>query len=341
MNKMKFNGNIPGDAEKQWAAYLNGESDILEHCDLDETKKKELAEAWEAAGNQYSFSAADPEKGWNNLQSKIRKSDKPNKTRMFKIRFFKYAATIVMMIGIGFATYQIVRPPKIIPEIPVMMVLAETDAHPVNVIRVTLPDGSTVKLNASSKIEYPEHFGAGIRNVKLSGEAFFEVTKDSVHPFRIETANASVEVLGTSFNVAAYPNSDRVVVNVETGKVKLTPVAEGKEGHKFAILPAGQKGWLKINEGEIGQEKALDPNYAAWVTKVITFQRTPLSEVFSVLENTYQLKFRIENKELGKIPYTANFANLNPDYIIDVIARTHHLQVKKIGDEIILARRTN
>jgi hypothetical protein len=63
--------------------------------------------------------------------------------------------------------------------------------------------------------------------------------------------------------------------------------------------------------------------------------------VFTVLENTYHLKFRIENNELGKIPYTANFANLDPDYIIDIIARTHHLQVKRNGDEIILAKRTN
>ena len=337
---MKFNDNIQSDAEKQWTAYLNGEPGILENCDLDETQKKELTDVWEAAGNNYSFSAADPQKGWINLQSKIRKSDKSVKFKVFKIRFFKYAATIVMMIGIGFATYQILRPPKIVSEIAVRMVLAETNAHPVDVICVTLPDGSTVKLNASSKIEYPEHFSAGIRKVKLSGEAFFEVTKDSIHPFRIETANASVEVLGTSFNVAAYPNSDRVVVNVETGKVKLTHVTEGKAGNNFAILPAGQRGWLKINEGVIGQEKALDSNYASWISKVITFQRTPLSEVFNVLENTYHMKFRIENPELGKIPYTANFANLNPDYIIDVIARTNHLQVKKNGDEIILARRT-
>jgi ferric-dicitrate binding protein FerR (iron transport regulator) len=341
MRKMKFNDNIPGDAENQWTAYLNGEPDLLDICEMDENEKQKLTEVWEAVGLNYSYTAADPEKGWNNLQAKIRKSDKPKKIKLFKSELFKYAATIVMIIGIGFATYQIVKPPKMVPEIPVRMVLAETNAHPVDVTRITLPDGSKVKLNAGTKIEYPEHFGAAMRIVKLSGEAFFEVTKDSVHPFRIETLNASVEVLGTSFNVAAYPNSDRVVVNVETGRVKLTPVAEVKSGNKFAILPAGQRGWLKINEGVIGQEKGLDPNYAAWVTKVITFQRTPLSDVINVLENTYHLKLRIENPELGRIPYTANFANLNPDYIIDVIARTHHLQVKKHGDEILLSGRTN
>jgi ferric-dicitrate binding protein FerR (iron transport regulator) len=177
--------------------------------------------------------------------------------------------------------------------------------------------------------------------VKLSGEAFFEVTRDKTRPFIIETESASVAVLGTSFNVSAYSRAGLVEVNVETGKVKLTQHTEGKSVPKSAILPAGERGLLKIADGEIIQAEILAPNYSAWITKEINFQRTPLAEAFSVLENTYHVKIRMEDSEIGRIPYTANFADMKLDYIVEVIARTHKLEVKRNGDEIVFARVVN
>ena len=340
MRKMN-NDYLLEDEEKQWTAYLNGEPDLKEPINLDQKQKEEFAEVWEATGTSYSYSASDLDQGWRKLQNKIGKSESQQKSRLFRNTFFKYAATVIMVMGIGFATYQIIRTPEKIADIPAIMTFAQTGEHPALVSVLTLPDGSTVKLNANTKIEYPEHFASGIRKIKLSGEAFFEVTKDSMRPFRIETSNASVEVLGTSFNVSAYPESDKVEVNVETGKVKLSVNVKGTSLQKYAVLPAGNRGCVKISAGEISQTESLSPNYAAWITRVISFQRTPLAEVCSVMENTYHIKIRMENSKIGQIPYTANFANLNSDYIIEVLARTHHLQVKRNGDEIILARKTN
>jgi len=247
----------------------------------------------------------------------------------------------VMVVGIGFAAYHFIGTPEKQLNAPVMMVVAQTEAHPDNLTLISLPDGSMVKMNASTKIEYPEHFTASARRVKLSGEAFFEVTSDTACPFIIDTENASVEVLGTSFNVAAYPRSGLVEVNVETGKVKLTQITEGNSIPKSAILPAGERGWLKVADNEIGHLKILAPNYSSWITKEIVFQRTPLAEAFAVLENTYHVTIRMENPEIGSLPYTANFADLKLDYIVDVIARTHHLKVKKSGEEIIFAANVN
>ena len=338
---MNNKNNMVTDAENQWIAYLNGEPDVQDYLDLDEKEKADLTAVWEMTGTNFSYAAADPEKGWSNLQIKIESSNTNRSIKLFKSRIFKYAAMIIMFLGIGFATYQLIRRPKIVEDLPIRMAMAETNAHPVSFTLINLPDGSTAKLNANTKIEYPERFASGVRKVRLSGEAFFEVTKDSTRPFRIETTNASVEVLGTSFNVSAYPNADRVEVNVETGKVKLIPNTVGGPYIKFAVLPAGERGWLKVSSGEIGKAETLAPNYAAWLTKMISFQRTPLSEVFAVLENTYHVKFKLENSEIGKISYTANFGDMNLDYIVKVIAHTHHLRVKNNGDEIILTKRAD
>jgi len=335
---MRINNTIPPENENRWTAFLNGEPDIADISNLEEHEMDDFRSVWEAAGTNFSYLSANPDQAWLNIQKERTRSDKEQKFKILKARIFKYAAMVVLVMGFGYATYRIVQTPEKQLELPVKMAFAETGAHPANFTVITLPDGSTVKMNASTRIEYPESFSAKVRKVKLTGEAFFEVTRDTLHPFIIETLNASVEVLGTSFNVSAYPNASLVEVNVKTGKVKLTQHIEGKSDHKTSILKAGKRGWLKVTDGEMGQAEVLSPNYSAWITKEIIFQRTPLAEAFSVLENTYHVKINMENSEIGKIPYTANFADLKLDYIIDVIARTHNLKIKREGDEIIFAR---
>lgn len=335
---MHFNQNILPEKESQWAAFLNGEIGLSDIPNPETAEIEDFTAAWEAAGNSFSYSKANTDQAWLNIQEKIAKSDKNFKTKILQSGILKFAAMIVMVIGIGFAAYHYLGTTTIQQETPVNMVVAETVAHPANLTIITLPDGSTVKMNASSRIEFPEHFAANIRKVKLTGEAFFQVTRDTACHFIIETQHASVEVLGTSFNVSAYPQAGLVEVSVETGKVKLTQIAEGISGPKSSILPAGERGWLNTINNDMGHSKITTSNYSSWITKEIIFQRTPLAEAFTVLENTYHVKIKMENPEIGSIPYTANFADLKLDYILKVIARTHKLKVKTTGDEVIFTQ---
>jgi len=338
---MNTNHIIPPEKETRWAAFLNGEPDISDFLNEEAEEMDDLTTVWEAAGTSYSNSASNPDQAWLTLQKEMNKPDKKLKINILSSSVLKYAAMIVIAIGIGFTTYKIVRSPDKNVNMPVLMAVAATDPHPADFTVVILPDGSTVKMNANTRIEYPERFAAYARKVKLSGEAFFEVTRDTAHPFIIETVNASVEVLGTSFNVSAYPEAGMVEVNVETGKVKLTQYPTGSSVPQSVLLPAGERGWLTIHDGKLGHETKLSSNYSSWITKELIFQRTPLAEAFTVLENTYHVKIIMENPEIGKIPYTANFANLKLDYIVDVMARTHKLKVVRTGEEIVFARVAN
>jgi len=338
---MRLNNNILPEKENHWAAFLNGEPDTLDFSNPEAEEIDDLTAVWEEVGTSYSHSAANPDQAWLTLQKKMSETNGKSTTKIFKLHIFRYAAMIAVVMGIAFATYKIVTTPGKPLDASVQMAVAETEAHPANFTVITLPDGSTVKMNASTKIEYPDHFAGDVRKVKLSGEAFFEVTRDTAHPFIIETKNASVEVLGTSFNVSAYPEAGLVEVNVKTGKVKLTQHTDGNSADKYAILPAGERGWLKAADGEMGHETILSPNYSAWISKEMVFQRTPLAEAFAVLENTYHVKIRMENPEIGRIPYTANFANLKLDYIVEVIARTHNLKVVRNDGEIVFTRAAN
>ena len=338
---MHSNHIIPPENENRWTAFLNGEAGIPDFPNAGEIENADLTSVWESMGTHFSYTSSNPDRAWLQLQNEITKLDKKRKIRQLNYRILQVAAMLVMALGIGFAAYRLMKIPDKEISIPVAMAVAETEAHPANYTIITFADGSTAKLNASTKIEYPAKFTGATRTVKLTGEAFFEVSRDTLHPFVIETENAAVEVLGTSFNVSAYPHASLVEVNVTTGKVKLTQLVQGKTNAKPAILPAGERGWLRVTDNTIGQVRSLAPNYSSWITRQIVFQRTPLSEAFAVLENTYHVKIRMETPEIGRIPYTANFADLKLDDIVEVIARTHKLKVKRNGNEIVFARRTN
>jgi len=338
---MQFDNNIPSENENRWTAFLNGEPGTRDISNLEADEIEDFTKVWESTGTNFSYSSANTDRAWLQLQKERTKLDKQQKFKIFRYHMLKYAAVVVILMGVGYLTFQVVQKPGKMPLVPISMTVVSTTAHPENYTVTTLPDGSTVKMNANTRIEYPASFVGNVRKVKLSGEGYFEVTHDTLHPFIIETANASVEVLGTSFNVSAYPNTGLVEVNVKTGKVKLTQYIEGKSASQSAVLPAGERGWLRVSDGEIVHCESLAPNYSAWITKEISFQRTPLAEAFSVLENIYHVKIKMESPEIGRILSNTNFANQNLDFIVDVLARTHKLKVKRNGEEIVFARISN
>ena len=101
---------------------------------------------------------------------------------------------------------------------------------------VLLPDGSRVSLEQGSTLNYPDNFSGKTREIYLQGEAFFEVTQNPSHPFIVHTALIKTTVLGTSFNVEAYPTTEARVV-VVTGRVKVQVAARDKEGRELVVTP--------------------------------------------------------------------------------------------------------
>lgn len=100
--------------------------------------------------------------------------------------------------------------------------LSQVSTKPGSRTQIQLPDGSVVRLNSSSSLTYDKNFGKSVREVSLTGEAFFDVTKDSSHPFIIHTSVIDVKVLGTAFNVRSYPNDANTETSLIRGKVEVT-----------------------------------------------------------------------------------------------------------------------
>jgi len=113
--------------------------------------------------------------------------------------------------------------------------LSQVSTKPGSRTQIQLPDGSVVRLNSSSSLTYDKNFGKNIREVSLTGEAFFEVTKDSSHPFIIHTNVIDIKVVGTAFNVKSYPNETNTETSLIRGKVEVT--VKNRSNEKIYLEP--------------------------------------------------------------------------------------------------------
>lgn len=182
---------------------------------------------------------------------------------------------------------------------------------------VSLPDGTVVKLNANSELAYAKGFGEAHRNIILKGGANFDVERNESLPFIIEANNGKVEVLGTSFDVKAYPGKD-VELNVAEGTVKFS---SAEEEIKAEILNAGEKAKLSTDGKSIEKDLLENQNYAAWWTRKLVFEDTPFDKVIKSLEETYWVEIDYSDALLN-CPLTATYENKPLDEVFDLLKST-------------------
>ncbi len=146
--------------------------------------------------------------------------------------------------------------------------------------RIQLPDGTLVWLNASSSLKYPTAFQGETRKVELVGEGYFEVAKDASHPFFVNSGNNQVRVLGTHFNVNAYPENHLTIVTLAEGSIRLNGKTTLKPGEAGIV---GQTGNISVETADL--EAAL-----AWKDGQFIFNGTPIKSVMQQISNWYSAK---------------------------------------------------
>ncbi len=238
---------------------------------------------------------------------KIPHEETVSKTRTIPINWnwVRVAAIIVAMIGISFyiMNNQEVDDVQVTNvESPMIEKIAERGQK----LTVRLPDGSMVKLNADSKITYQNDFTGGSREVWLSGEAFFEVERDVARPFKIYSGELEVEVLGTSFNVNAYPEQHNASVSVRTGKVSVTNTAKTVG----TVLVNQEKLVLSGSDGSFRKETITDAQMSyGWIDNYLSFNDLNLKEAMALVSKWFDVEYVIMNKRNVNKLITAKFNN--------------------------------
>ncbi len=169
----------------------------------------------------------------------------------------------------------------------------------------TLSDGTEVWLNAGSTISYPANPTSGERQVRLSGEGYFKVTKDPKNPFFVMTQQATVKVLGTSFNMKAYPGEERLVTTLEEGSIELFTQKSGETSLK---LHPGEQAIYNNKRGETIIEKVDAARFSAWRTDKFLFKDADLKTIITELERLYDIKIHIKNPQLEKLRFRGMFS---------------------------------
>ncbi len=238
-------------------------------------------------------------------------------------RIYKYAAVVIFAVLLGSAGFYLGFRNH------TTEVYSEIISTPNQVINeYTLPDGSVVALNSNSKLVFPKQFKGETREVTIEGEGFFDVKPNPEKPFIINVGNAQVKVIGTSFNVSAYPETETLEVVVKTGKVQV--ISKYTDEHSTVnqvYLTPGEKGIL-LNSSSIPEKTVnTDPNYLAWKTHDFIFDEVPLNEVFKCLAKTYHINIEVLEPELNDLKLNAQFDKKPIDFILNVVSLTFNLDL--------------
>lgn len=162
-----------------------------------------------------------------------------------------------------------------------------------------LPDGSRVTLNTGSSITFPGRFNEGVRSVKLAGEAFFEVTRDTEHPFIIQSSGIKTSVLGTSFNIRAYQGQN-IEVTVATGKVQVESLFKSASGDdQVVVLTPNKQAVYDPAHNSLTQSSVDINKFMAWNAKELILQNTSLVDAIFMLEKRFDQKIILKNREMG------------------------------------------
>ena len=187
--------------------------------------------------------------------------------------------------------------------------MLEVRTNPGVVSMFNLPDGSRVWLNSASSLKYPSDFVADSREVELEGQGYFEVTHDASQPFIVHAGQEyEVEVLGTTFNVAAYADDDLIETTLVEGSVNVHVQSVGGQELSRRIKPNEKATFTKTTR-KLDVEAVNTDHETAWKNGEIIFRNHPMSQVLKVLSRHYHVKFMVKDSVVLNSIITAKFKN--------------------------------
>ncbi|WP_394774807.1 FecR family protein [Flavobacterium sp.] len=257
------------------------------------------------------------------LKKEIRQIKKTNKVIFLQNRNWAMAASLLFLMGLSCFFY--LTSVKTITR----QYATKSGEH----AKITLCDGTQIWLNVGSLLKYPVEFNGGTREVYLTGEAFFDVAKDKKHPFIIHTDKMDTKVLGTSFNVQAYPDNTTQEVSVLTGRVNVKSTVTEEN----VYVTPGQKVVFKSQNNKLKAFTDIPVNsISLWRKNIIVFEDAPLPEVIATINRNYNVTIQIENKNLNNLKISAYFKELPVDQVVALVCNIINANYKlEAGNYII------
>jgi len=196
---------------------------------------------------------------------------------------------------------------------------------------IWLSDGSKVTLNANSTLTYPKKFSAQKRDIKLSGEAFFEVAKDKSRPFTVDAKGSKTTVLGTKFNVSAYQNTEKIKVALFEGSVEFSAAAQKQK----LLLKPGEMAVFSASSNQIEKTNFDKNDILEWTNGVIAFHNASFKDIQSKFLNVYGITL-LSKADNTHWNYTGRFEKTDYLTVIKSICFSKNLTFNQLDQTITL-----
>ncbi len=287
-----YNGQLSAHEEAEIVAWIGRNEEnrarffyIKDHLDQQEIAHPLLESSYHELKNKLLIS--------QQFNSKI-----SGQLRKMPFTFLRIAAIFLVALVSGFTlAYLIIDNKKPITEV----VWFETRVPRGEKSQLLLPDGSRVWINSESKISYPSNFMDGNREIKLEGEAYFEVAKNEGREFLVKTNDYDIHVLGTKFNVTAYADFGRTETSLLEGKIEI------HKGDK--VFPAAPGQEITFTNKHFSIKETNTNLSTKWKDDIFDFDKIPFKELIVRLERWYDVEIEIQNTELNNILYSGIFKN--------------------------------
>ena len=303
-------------------AYLSGDLSDKDKASIDlwragspenEQHFQNSLKAWESISLLQEMEQFNSFEALSKVHDKI---DHSGSSRWLNVIKLVAAIFLLPLLGYsGYVTYQNFSLKKMMIDHVVMQTISSRQGM---VSRLLLADGTRVWLNSGSELQFPNRFLGDFREVKLKGEAYFEVVKNKNQPFRVNANELNVEVLGTSFDVANYKEEKRAEVILVEGKVSLV----AKEGDKITgggtLLP-GQRGVYCVETRKMLTEEVSVDKYIAWRDGNLIFRDDKMEEVVKRMSRWFNVEIFINDPEIKSYIYKATFRNENLLQVLNLL----------------------
>ena len=272
-----------------------------------------------------------------------KRKSRGRKVNIIKLKTFKRLAAIITVgISLGIFIYSQlhdfrkrtqISDVKLTNDIPV-----EERAKVNGPATIYLSDGSVVWVNKKSRLEYPKAFTGGIREVRLTGEAFFDVAKNSGRPFVIHSTNFTTRVLGTSFKIKDHEGEESQEVEVVTGKVIVSVKGTTTDNVKELILKSNRKAVYSKKDNTLVEIAASDGSVQKLTPKSkLEFNEVALKDILKVLSAAHGVNITMANERMKNCIITADLSNETLEISLAIISKAINADFTVRGNDIILS----
>ena len=319
--------------EKIWLLVTGNRKGNKEHSILSEIEaNKDSQSEFNELKNTWALLSSMKEMPSNEVDELYSRFKEQIPPQSFSLRslfshYSKYAAILVMGMILSYLSINIFNIPGDSAFVKEKYTTVIADKEQIS--KIVLPDSTVVWINSESKITYNSKFSVNNRNIELVGQAYFHAAKNKKIPLVVSAGELEVNVLGTKFDVCAFPENGNIRVILESGKVHLN--SKNKKSFDYELSP-GEMATYYPSNNKVVTKKVESQWYTSWKEGILIFKEDPMSVVISALQHRYNIDIEVKNPEIYNSVFNAKIGNEPLDKVLRSIEFSCSLKATIIRD---------